>query len=461
MTRPTKRKPRRRHAAQIAVTPTGPRALPELAPWAPLRTPRVQDVLLDNGLRAITLRQPSTPMVEMRLYIPFGNRPRGRAATHAARAELLAATMLLGNHWRNRDDIDGALADIGGRLEASANPHRLLIVGNCLAGSLAQLLKILAECLCGPSYLSETVAPERDRLLEQLAVSAQQPSLIARQALQRKRFGDHAASYEVPDAHQVARTTAPVLRLLHDSAVLPGGSTLTLVGDLRNAAALDAAARELDAWRGEGPAYHLLPPPQIQPAPIDLIDRSGAVQSQVRLSLPAVGRDDPDYPALQVANMVYGGYFSSRLMTNIREDKGFTYSASSGLEFWPQQAAIGIQFDTATSVTAAAINEARYELGRLALTGPTQQEVEAARNYLLGTLATSQANQSGRAALLTTVYANGLDAAWITGYARALARIGVDAVANAAARYLAPAGLTGIVAGDMSQVGDQLRGLGI
>jgi len=188
--------------------------------------------------------------------------------------------------------------------------------------------------------------------------------------------------------------------------------------------------------------------------------RAGAVQSQIRLSGPAVPRDDPGYPAQQLANLVYGGYFSSRLVENIREDKGYTYSARSSLEFWPGTAAVSVAFDTTTPSTAPALLEARYELGRLSLLAPTDAEVESARNYALGTLATSLSTQSGLASTLSMLAGAGLDESWLKEHPGRLARVTVDEVTHAAARLLAPANFTGVVVGDLGVLQAELLGLG-
>ena len=125
--------------------------------------------------------------------------------------------------------------------------------------------------------------------------------------------------------------------------------------------------------------------------------RPGSVQSQLRLTAPAVGRADPAYAALQLANLVFGGYFSSRWMENIREDKGYTYGAHSGVEFVPGGGVLGLETDVASDVTAAALLETRYELGRLVAVPPTAAEVDAARAYAIGSLAISLDSQGGLA----------------------------------------------------------------
>ena len=175
---------------------------------------------------------------------------------------------------------------------------------------------------------------------------------------------------------------------------------------------------------------------------------------------PRCARTDPGYPAHQIANLVYGGYFSSRLVENIREDKGYTYSARSSLEFWPDSAAVTVAFDTNTASTAPALLEARYELGRISLVPPTADEVESARNYALGTLATSLSTQSGLASTLSMLAGLGLDESWLRDHPARLAALDVDDVASAAASMLAPARFTGVVVGDLAVLEPALQGLG-
>jgi predicted Zn-dependent peptidase len=379
---------------------------------------------------------------------------------HAARAELLAATLLLGTGRRDRRQVDADLAAVGGHLDAGVDPQRLLLTGSVLASGLPTLLDVLADCLTGAAYRKDDVLGERARLVEHLAISAAQPASVAHRLLQDRRFGEHPAAWDIPDAELVARVGPAAVRGLHGRAVVPRGSTLTLVGDLSPSRALAAAAQALSGWVCDRSTRTLAPPPVITGDRILAVHRDGAVQSQVRLSGPAVTRSDPGYPAHQLANLVYGGYFSSRLVENLREDKGFTYHARSTMEFWPERAAVTVSFDTNTEATAPALLEAQYELGRLSLRPPTEHEVESARHYALGTLATSLATQAGLASTLSMLAGNGLDETWLREHPGRLVATTVDQVAEAAAGMLAPAAFTGVVLGDLDAVAPGLRALG-
>ncbi|WP_016700110.1 M16 family metallopeptidase [Actinoalloteichus spitiensis] len=448
--------PRRRTAEEIGSTDRGPRPLPGLGTARFAEQPPRIDTMLPNGLRLVAVRQPTVPMVELRLRLPFA----GTEREHAARAELLAATLLTGTTRRDRVAMDTDLAMVGADLGAGVDPERLSIAGNALASGLDEFLDVFADAVTGAAYRDHEVDRERDRLVERIGVARSQPGTIAREALQRRRFGDHPLARELPSTEAVRAVDADQVRALHDQLVRPSGGVLVMVGDLDLDAVADQVGERLAGWR-PGPATGGLPEvPRIEGGDVLLVDRPGAVQSQIRLSGQAIPRHHPDYPALQLANLVFGGYFSSRLVENIREDKGYTYSAHSTFEFTGDTAGILCEADTASGVTAAALLEIRYELSRMAVAPIAEAEVTAARDYLIGLLLISTASQSGLAANLQNLATAGVSLDWLREHPERLRAVTVEQVSEAARRYLAPTNFTGVVVGDAAVLGEPLRALG-
>ncbi len=445
-----------RSAEQIGRTELGPRPLPPLGPPRTPRAPSAVDTVLDNGLRVIAVRRPAVPMVELRLRIPFG----GTHRTHPARAELLAATLLLGTARRDRFAIDKVLAAVGGDLSAGVDPEHLSVSGSALASGLDVVLDVLGDALTSASYALAEVARERDRLVERIKMSRSRPQVIAREALQRRRYGNHPFAREWPEADDVAAVTPPAVRALHRRSVVPGGAVLVLVGDLEPDRTVDLVASALADWRCDHPAVGLAALPELVGADLQLVHREGAVQSQLRLSAQVVTRDDERYPALQLANLVFGGYFSSRWVENIREDKGYTYGAHCGLEFTDHGATLVADADTASEVTAAALLETRYELGRMAVVPPDESEVDNARHYAIGSLTINSASQRGLAGQLVTLAALGLDLDWLLTHPARMAAVTAAQVAEAATHFFAPSRFTGVVVGDAKRLADPLAALG-
>jgi zinc protease len=445
-----------RSAEEIGRTAAGPRPLPPLGVTRAVPLPDVEDRTLANGLRVLAAHRTGVPMVEVRLRVPFA----GDEVSHSAVAELLSSTLLTGTPGRDRVAIDDELAAVGADLGVTVDPERLMISGSGLAEGLTDILTVLSDVLTSATHPDTEVGRERERLVERITVARAQPRTIAREALQRKRFGTHPITREMPTASEVADVTAEQVRALHEAAVVPGGAILTLVGDIDPAAAIAQVEKLLGGWVSEHAARELTPPPPLVPGDLELVYRPGSVQSQLRLTAPAVARDDPAYAALQLANLVFGGYFSSRWMENIREDKGYTYGAHSGIEFIPGGAVLGVDTDVATDVTAAALLETRYELGRLTAVPPTAAEVDAARAYAVGSLLISLDNQGGLASTIAALAADGIGIDWLRAHPARLESVSVEQVGEAALRFFAPSAFTGVVVGDADVVGASIRALG-
>ena len=221
---------------------------------------------------------------------------------------------------------------LGGQLSASTDADRLALGGSVLTSGLPGLLALLGEVLTGASYPKREVEGERDRLVQELAIYRTQPSVLAREALLRRMYGDHPYGRDLPTGRgRRSRSRPAQLRALHAKRVAPAGSVL-VVGrrpdprpDARprrgGAARLDRRGR-----RGRRPRRCRRPSPG--PAAARRPARVGADDAALRRP-GARAAPTPTHAAFTLANLVFGGYFSSRWVANIREDKGYTYSPNS------------------------------------------------------------------------------------------------------------------------------------
>lgn len=436
------------------VTRTTP--IPELTKPRKARKLSVAERTLASGLRVVAVRKPGVPLAEVRLRVPIlSARP-----THPARVSVLSDAMLTGGAGLDRAGVAAAVQGLGGDLSVSVDADRLLVGANVLAGNLPALLRLIASVLTDPTYAPREVATERDRLVERLTIARSRPGVIASEALGLRMWGRHPYAVDLPQPDAVAATTAAQVRRLHEELVRPDGAVLVIVGDVSPARALDQVDKALADWTGAPAASRIPALPTPPGGPLLVVDRPGSVQSTLRMGGVAVPRSDERYPALQLANLIFGGYFSSRWTENIREDKGYTYGPHSRIDHHVLGSMLMFDVEVATEVTAPSVLETRYELGRIASLPVTDAEVAAVRQYAIGTLALGTATQAGLASNLSALAAAGLGLDWILEHPVRLAATGVDHVSAAAAEFFAPTRLTCVLVGDAESITGPLAALG-
>jgi predicted Zn-dependent peptidase len=424
--------------------------VPGLEPNRELTLPPMAERTFDNGLTVITIERRSVPLVELRLRVPFESPVLDPVLV--ATSSLLGQTLFSGTAGMSTVEIAAALQTVGGGLSAGVDADRLLVSGNALASGLPRLLGILADVVIGAIYPDDEVTTERGRLVDRLQLAQTQPAHLAHVALQKRMYGTHPYALQTPTVDDVSRLGRSELFDLHAARMRPAGATLVLVGDIDAHAALDVAEEALAGWSGADTGDRLPAAPALEPGPLVLVDRPGAVQSSLRVAFTGVSRTHPDHAAMQLANLVFGGYFSSRWVENLRERRGYTYGPHSGIDHSVAGTSLVLSAEVATEVTAPALVETFYELGRIATVGPEDAEIEQARQYALGSLLLGMSTQAGLAGLASTYAGVGLRLDYLAGHAvRLAAATGAD-VAAAAATYLAPARGVSIVLGDASVV---------
>lgn len=437
-------------------------APPAPAPIRAFDFPDVTSGALGSGLAVRAARLPRLPLVTSVLVMSASE--SSLAEERAGLAVLAAAGLDGGTRGRSAAELAEALESIGAELQSASGWDATTLSLTCVAERLPEALALLAEVVREPAYPEAEVSRARDQQLARLHQRAMDPGSLANDWAARLF---HAEG--VPYGRPAGGTQASVSALDRDSVAAfaersyrPAGAALVFAGDVLVEEAARLAEGAFAGWAGEPPARREVEAlPRYPERTVHVVHRPGAVQSELRIGHPGVARGHEDQFALVVANTVLGGSFTSRLNLELRERHGYTYGVRSRFHMRRGAGPFVVSTSVGSEVTADAVRVAMAELEKFASEGPTDAEVEAARDYIAGVFPLrleTTAQVAGRVAELLVF---DLPEDYHATYRERVRAVTRDAAAGAARRHVRPAEATIVVVGDADVIRAPLEALAL
>jgi len=434
--------------------PEVPTTVPALSAERPVIWPKVTKTRLANGLEIVLAESHSIPKLHGQLVFRSGN----AAAVHRGPglAEMTATVVRTGTAKRASRQIEEDLRRLGADLSSSAGSDTSAISFAGLAELSEPLLVLVNELAREAAFPEAEFERERRQKLEEVKLERTQPGFLASERLRKVLFGAHPYAQISPTEEQVAAYHRDDLLRTYQDFYTPENAMLLVVGDFDSSAMLKAIEKVFGNWAGKKPVV----PAGASPAhphgrKVHLVHVPGAVQSQILAGCHAIIRKHPDWIRLGLTNSLYGGAFNSRLVMNIREDKGYTYSPRSGLNPLRQYGYFSISAAVRNDVVAASLTEIFYELDKLRSLPVPEPELADARNYLSGIFSMGLATQDGLLSQLATVALNELPDDYLETYRDKVRALTPADLLAAARKYFDSANMQIMVVGDRKQIEEQ------
>ena len=428
---------------------------------APLKLPPITEETLANGLAVVTARKADLPLVAVRLVIRAGaaRDPKGKEGL----ASFAGALLRRGTTKRTADEIDDAVEQIGGLLGVDVGYESTSIAATVPSEHVATALDVIAELARRPSFPEKEFNLEKRRHLAQLQQELDDPSGVADRALIRFFYGkDH------PYAHPTDGHTASVktfkradMAAFHEKAFTPRGATLFFVGDIDAKTAGELARQVLGSWTGADlPERTKTAPGQASGIDVLVVDKPDATQAQVRAVVPGMPRKDPAYYAAIVANTIVGGGFTSRLVDEVRVNRGLSYSVSTRVIALRDTGAVSFSTFTRTDTVRQIIDVSLKVMSEFHKNGPTEEEVRKAKRYVIGLYPGRVESIDALAEALAGARLADLPFDSIEAYRNRIGDVDVAAAAGAARFFPNDACAKIVVVGSAEKIRPQLAGLG-
>jgi zinc protease len=405
--------------------------------------------VLPNGMVALIQRNPSSPSVSVRGDVRVG--AANESAERSGLAVFTGAALIRGTARRTFQQIVAETEALGATVNAGGGMHSSGFGGRSLIEDFSLILGILADMLRSPTFPAHEIERLRGQFLMSLRESEQETRTQASRAARALLFPpDH------PYSRLTSGRTETVQKLTRDDLAgfhqlyHPALTTIAIVGDVDPPAVIEELEQVFGAWEiANAPARQLLPPtPPISGVLRRDITLPGKVQSDVIWGVHGLSRTDPDYYIASVANMILGRIgLGGRLGDNVRERQGLAYSCGSSLDAdigaGPWAALAGVN----SANVERAIEAIVHEIEHFCADGPTEEELNDARDYMTGSLALGLETNDGIAGTLLGIERYGLGLDYIARFPSIIRAITAEQIVDVARKYLSTENYIVVVAG--------------
>lgn len=432
-----------------------PAEIPPLSPARPVVWPPRTHAKLSNGLEVVLVESHTIPKFDGNLFFRSGN--AAAAGVSPGLADIAAAVARTGTQARSSHQIEEDLRRMGASLSTGAGADTSVVSFSGLVDHSNALLQLVNELVQQASFPNDEFERERRQMLEGVRIERTTPSFLAGERFRKVLFGDHPYGTVAPTEAQVEGYRLEQLQAFYQEHYRPGNALLVIVGDFSPPAMLSQVEKIFSGWPA-GAAEEAPNPalPEVHGRRVSLVHLAEAVQSQVLVGNRAITRRHPDWLRLTLANSIYGGAFNSRLVMNIREAKGYTYSPRSGVHPLRQHGYFSVHAAVRNDVTAATLTEIFYEIDRMRSAPVGEDELADARNYLSGVFSLGLATQDGLAGQLATATLERLPEDYLETYRDRILALSAAEVLDAAQKYFDSANAQIVVVGDRAQLESQV-----
>ena len=433
--------------------------VPKPGPASPLKIPTPASFTLPNGLTVLLSERTNLPIVSMALVVKTGSdaNPPGRPGL----ANFTVAMLDQGTATRSALQLADDAAQIGTSVSTTSSMDSSRVQIRSLSKNAATALDLLADVALHPSFPAAEIDRQRGQRLTQLVERRGDPSAIASTAMAAALYGPkHPYGFtELGTEAAVKAASRDDMLAFWKQNFVPNNAALIVAGAISPAELRPLAERDFGAWAQGAPAAPALGTPATTAAKVVLVDVPGAPQTQLRVAAVGVPRSTPDYPSLEVMDMILGGLFSSRINLNLRQDHGYTYGAYSLFQYRKGPGPFFVTTAVRTSVTGPAVTQILKELARMQNTPVSNDELTLGREALVRSLPGAFETTSSTVGTTAGQYVYDLGLDYYTKYPQQIDSVTAASVQDVAKRHLTRNKFVVVAVGDRAKIEPQLSRL--
>ena len=418
------------------------------------KLPEKKSKSFSNGLRASMVQYGKIPKVSISLIVKTGN--VHEAANEVWLADLTGQMMKQGTTHLDFKTLSKKVAAMGGEVNVGVGMDQTTISGSVLSEYAPDFVKVIADMVINPALPAIELERLKGDLKRELSVQKSVPQSQAAEKFFKAVYKDHPYGRYFPTEEMISSYSLQMVKDFYNKNFGAKRSVLYVVGKFDEAAVNEAIDIAFTKWKSGSDIIYPPATPAVGPDTA-IIDRKNAPQTTIMIGLPALTPRDKDYIPQIVANSLLGGSFGSRITSNIRENKGYTYSPYSYLQnrqstsLWIEQA------DVTSEHTVDALEEIKKEVKRLQNEPPSKQELEGIQNYEAGIFVLRNSSPDGIINQLNFLDQYGLDDSYLTNLVQNIHKVLPEKVSQITKNNFNSEKMTLIMVGDKEQIQKQIE----
>jgi len=416
--------------------------------------PDISEFTLDNGLEVVVIEQPNMPIISLDMLLPGG----ASAASDelSGLAGMTGALISRGTDNRTAQELAGTIEQVGGFIGSGGGQDSLSAGVFALIEDRELAFELLSDMVLNADFPEEEVERERQASISSLEANLAEPSFVADRTFYELLYGDHPYGTSTTFESLEAITRDDIVEF-YDSQRQPERAVLIIAGAITADEGLAQAEAYFGEWEG---SIETVEYPEIEmqdETQIYLVDRPGSTQAEFVIGNIGLKGDSLDFFPVRVMNDVLGGTFASRLVQNIREEKGYTYSIGSGFSFPADIGVFSVSAAVRNDVIGLAIQEVFNEIERVQEDPFTDMELENSKSGIIGRFALALETYQDFVDAVVSYKLRGVNLNRLSDYPQLVQDVTTDDVLDVANEYIQPDQFVIVVVGDASEIQEQLE----
>ncbi|MYE27374.1 MAG: insulinase family protein [Chloroflexi bacterium] len=420
--------------------------------------PTITENVLDNGLEVVVIEQPNMPIISLDVYLAGGStaQPTDLAGTAGITGYLISR----GTETRSAQDIAGAIEQVGGAVGSFGSSAFLQLGVFALIEDADLAFDLLADMTLNANFPQNEFEREQTEWISSLEAGMAQPGFVARRIFDNRLYSSEHGYGNLYTLESLEAITRDDIVAFYESRSTPDNAVLIIAGAITTEEGLAYAEQHFADWEDSAEAITYPALPENSGQQILLVDRPGSTQATFRIGNIGIQGASLDYFPARVLNHVLGGTFSSRLVQNIREEKGYTYSIGSGFSFPADMGYFRVAADVRNDVIAPALEEVFNEIERIQSEPLTDQEINDARDGIVGEWVFGLETYQDFVEAVASYKIRGVELDRLNKWLGHIKNVTTDDVLEIANTYIRPEDFIIVVVGDASAIQEQLETLG-